>query len=120
MIVGKVIKSSPVFAFLATCVAYPWAVILVPLLVIGLTRNTNGTVMLMAFIAALVLGTIIALPRLARLVAGIQRAWANLVFETWKIIETKRLIKQSEKRMRETVVSEARPMQDLGGDLDAS
>lgn len=113
-------KSSPVLALLAAIIAYPWAFVLVPILVIGMVRNTEAAVLLLTILVAVSLGAMILLPGLTRLVVRTQRAWAKLVFEVWKLIETKRTVKQSEKRMRETVVSESRPVQDLGGDLDAS
>lgn len=113
-------KSSPVLAILAFVIAYPWVVIGVPIIVIGMIRNPGPTSVLVAVIVAVILGCMIVVPGLTRFVARCQRAWAKLVFEVWKVIEQKRTIKQSEKRMRETVVNESRPVQDFGGDLDAS
>lgn len=113
-------KSSPVLGLLAAIIAYPWAFVLVPILVIGFVRNTEATVLLLTVLVAVSLGAMILLPGLTRFVVRAQSAWAKIVFEVWKLIETKRTIKQSERRMRETVVNESRPVQDLGGDLDAS
>lgn len=120
MTMRDLMKSSPVLAILAVIVAYPWAVVTVPILVIGMIRNPEPTTMLVVVLVAVILGAMIVVPGLVRFVVRVQRAWTRLVFEVWKLIETKRTIKQSEKRMRETVVNESRPVQDLGGDLDAS
>src|SRR5690606_36762132 len=120
MTMRDLMKSSPVLAILAVIVAYPWAVVTVPILVIGMIRNPEPTMMLVVVLVAVILGARIVVPGLVRFVVRVQRAWTRLVFEVWKLIETKRTIKQSEKRMRETVVNESRPVQDLGGDLDAS
>lgn len=120
MTMRDLMKSSPVLAILAVIVAYPWAVVIVPIIVIGLIRNTSGTIMLLVVMVAVILGSMIVLPGLVRFVVRVQRAWTRLVFEVWKVVETKRTIKASEKRMRQTVVNESRPVQDFGGDDDVS
>lgn len=114
------IKSSPVLAIIAFFIAYPWVLIVVPLIVMGLLRDVGGTVLVIALVGSGIVGCLIAVPRPTRVLFAIQRAWAKKVFEVWKLIEMKRTIKQSEKKMRETVVSESRPVQDFGSDLDAS
>lgn len=120
MTMRDLMKSSPVLAILAVIVAYPWAIVIVPILVIGMVRNTQATVILLVVIVAVILGAMVVVPRLVRFVVRVQRAWTRLVFEVWKVVETKRTIKQSEKRMRQTIADEARPMQDLGGDDDVA
>lgn len=120
MTMRSLMSSSPLLAILAAIIAYPWAAVLVPLLAIGLIRNTRATVMLLVVMVAVLLGAMIVCPRLIRFAMRVQRAWARLVFEVWKVIETKRTIKTSEKRIRQTVLSETCPVRDLGSHFDAS
>ncbi|MDN5587301.1 MAG: hypothetical protein L0G69_12155 [Brevibacterium sp.] len=116
----NVVKSSPFLTILALLIAYPWVFLLVPIIVIGLVKDVGGTVLATALVGSAIVGCLIAVPGPTRFLFAIQRAWAKKVFEVWKLIEMKRTVKQTETRMRETIVSEARPVQDLGDDLDAS
>lgn len=112
-------KFAAVRAVFAYVIAYPWLVVLVPAVVIGAIRDVGSTVLAAAIGGALLLGLRIALPRLSRLLFGAQRLWAAKVFELWKLGEVKATVRSAETRMRETVVAESRPVNDLGGDLGA-
>lgn len=113
-------SKSAVLAICAVLVAYPWALIVVPLIAVGMIRNFTGMCLLLITFVAVVIAMYIMFPVVPRTIAALQRFWARKVFEIWKLIEMKQTIAHSEKRMRETVVSESRPVQDLGGDLDAA
>lgn len=113
-------SKSAFYAILALLIAYPWALIVVPLIAVGMIRNFTGMCLLLIAFAAVVMALYIMCPVVPRTIAAFQRFWARKVFEIWKLVEMKRTVAHSERRMRETVVNESRPAQDLGGDLDAS
>ena len=113
-------KSSPVIAVFACVIAYPWMLIVLPLLIIGLFRDAGSTVVVTVFAVTIIVAFRIALPGPTRFVFGLQHMWAKKVFDVWKLIEMKKTVARAETRMRETVVSESRPVNDLGSDLDAS
>ena len=111
---------TPMLAIIAFAIAYPWAVVIVPIIVIGLIRNPGPTVMLVVVIIAVTLGLIIVAPGLVRLVSRIQRAWAKLVFELWKMLEMKRTVSRAERNVRSTVATESDRPSDLGSEPDVA
>ena len=111
---------TPMLAVMAFVIAYPWAVVLVPIIVIGLIRNPGPTIMLVVVIIAVTLGLMIVAPGLVRLVSRCQRAWARLVFELWKMLETRRTVSRAERNVRATVATESDRPSDLGSDPDAA
>lgn len=107
--------TTPMLAVTAVILAYPWAVVIVPVIVIGLIRNPGPTSMLAIGLIAVTLGLVVVAPGLVKFVSRTQRAWAKLVFEVWKLIETKRTISRAEKDIQSTVLTR----DDLGGDPNA-
>ena len=102
-------------AVLAVVVAYPWALIAVPLIAVGLIRNFNGTCLFLVVCAAVVMALYIICPSVPRTIAALQRFWSRKVFEIWKLIEMKRTISSAESRINTTVLTR----DDLGGEPDA-
>ena len=112
-------KKSIATAAIAHLIAYPHIVVAVVLVTIGLVRNAGPTLYATAIIVAVLLGFRIAVPRLYRLAAAVPRLWATTVLKTWRLWDDRRAIRDSEKNMRATVISETQNLSDLGRSEDA-
>lgn len=111
---------SPLLGVIVFAIAYPWAAVILPIIVIGMIRNPGPTIMLVAVLFAGTVGLMIVAPGIARMVSRTQRAWAKLVFELWKMIEMKRTVSRAERNVRATVATESDRPSDLGSDPDAT
>lgn len=107
-------KKSVLTGVVAHLIAYPHIVLALVLLAIGLVRNTGPTIYAAAIVVAVLLGVRIALPRLYRFVASATRLWAKTVLKTWRLWDDRRAIRDSEKNIRATVISETQQLSDLG------
>lgn len=107
-------KKSVLTGAVAHLVAYPHIVLAVVVLTIGLVRNPGPTLYATAVVLAVLLGVRIAVPHLYRLVAAAARLWAKTVLKTWRLWDDRRAIRDSEKNMRATVISETQQLSDLG------
>lgn len=111
---------TPILAVIAFVIAYPWAAVIIPIIVIGLIRNPGPTFMLVVVLMAVTLGLMVLAPGLVRFVSRTQRAWAKVVFELWKMLEMKRTVSRAERNVRATVATESDRPSDLGNDPDAT
>lgn len=107
-------KKSVLTGAVAHLLAYPHIVLAVVVFTIGLVRNPGPTLYATAIIIAVLLGVRIAVPRLYRLVASAAHLWAKTVLKTWRLWDDRRAIRDSEKNMRATVISETQQLSDLG------
>lgn len=107
-------KKSVLTGAAAHLIAYPHIVLAVVVLTIGLVRNPGATLTLAAIVIAVLLGVRIAVPGLYRLTVSATRLWAATVLKTWRLWDDRRAIRDSEKNMRATVISETQQLSDLG------
>lgn len=107
-------KKSVLTGAVAHLLAYPHVVLAAVVLTIGLVRNPGPTLYTTAIVIAVLLGVRIAVPRLYRLVASAARLWAKTVLKTWRLWDDRRALRDSEKSMRATVISETQNLSDLG------
>lgn len=96
-------------------VAYPLALPTVTILGTVAVRHDLGTAFTVAAITGAVLvGLLIVLPRLSRFALRMQRRWARLVFETWKLWQQKRMLATAESRIS-TSVTDATDLREVQG-----
>lgn len=107
-------KKSVLAGTVAHLIAYPHIVLAVVVLTIGLVRNPGPTLYTTAIVSAVLLGVRIATPRLYRLIAAAAQLWAKTVLKTWRLWDDRRALRDSEKNMRATVISETQQLSDLG------
>lgn len=107
-------KKSVLTGAVAYLIAYPHIVLALIVLIIGLVRNPGPTLYATAIVIAVLLGVRIAVPSLYRLAASAARLWAKAVLKTWRLWDDRRAIRDSEKNMRATVISETQQLSDLG------
>lgn len=107
-------KKSVLTGAVAHVIAYPHIVLAVVVLAIGLVRNPGPTLYATAVVIAVLLGVRIAVPHLYRLAASVAHLWAKTVLKTWRLWDDRRAIRDSERNMRATVISETQQLSDLG------